>query len=74
LDNQFNPILAKYEASHPMFTPAEMKDMRLVAPPVFATPQAARAAGLKTGDVVRTPPKPGFPRGQAGYLQPERPQ
>lgn len=69
LDAGFDAILQKYNSDHPMFTPAEMKDIRLVAPPSFESPQAAYAAGLKKGDPVRTPPRPGFPRGQVGYLK-----
>jgi hypothetical protein len=49
LDNGFNPILAKYNREHPMFSAAEMKDIRLVAPPEFTSPAQVQASGLPKG-------------------------
>jgi hypothetical protein len=55
LDNKFNPILAKYNREHPMFTPDELKDIRLVAPPEFSNPAQVTSSGLPKGSPFKTP-------------------
>jgi hypothetical protein len=62
LDAQFAQLVDDYYTKHPMFTDAEMKDIRLIAPPVapkLDTPEQAaewgRKAGLKPGDPIKLP-------------------
>lgn len=54
LDAGFNIMLRKWNADHPLFTPAELSDPRLVAPPTFSSPQALAKAGLPKGTPFRT--------------------
>lgn len=62
LDEGFDDELRKYNREHPMFTDAEMRDMRLIAPPQapkFDTKEQAaawaRKEGLKPGDPMKLP-------------------
>lgn len=55
LDRKFNVQLRKWNDEHPMFTPAELKDPRLIAAPTFNTPQEVHAAGLPHGFPFKTP-------------------
>jgi len=62
LDDGFDDVLRKYNREHPMFTDAEMRDMRLIAPPQapkFDTKEQAaawaRKEGLKPGDPMKLP-------------------
>jgi len=62
LDAGFAQMVDDYYTKHPMFTDAEMKDIRLIAPPVAPTLHSheeivswSRKAGLKPGDPVKLP-------------------
>jgi hypothetical protein len=62
LDNNFNEVLSKYNNAHPIFTPAEMRDMRLFAPPTAPAIHDKREAlawaekaGIRPGDPIKTP-------------------
>ncbi len=55
LDAQFETGMRHWMATNPMFSKAEIADPRLVAPPVFANVAQARAAGLKSGEVIKLP-------------------
>lgn len=53
LNPQFNVKLRQWNADHPMFTPQEMADPRLIAPPEFKTPKAAFEAKLPKGTPLK---------------------
>jgi hypothetical protein len=54
LNPQFNIQLRKWNADHPLFTPQELADPRLIAPPIFSSPQAVAAAKLPKGTPFKT--------------------
>jgi hypothetical protein len=53
LNPQFNVMLRKWNADHPMFTPEEMADPRLVSPPEFKTAKDAFEAKLPKGTPLK---------------------
>ncbi len=62
LDAGFAQKIDDHYTQHPMFTPDEMRDIRMIAPPVApkldSQEQAtawARKAGLKAGDPMKMP-------------------
>jgi hypothetical protein len=55
LDDNFEKGLRDWMSTHPVLTPQESADPRVLGAPTFKTPQEAHAAGLKKGDPVRTP-------------------
>ena len=54
LDTGFDKKVAEYKNNTPMFTKEELKDPRLIAPPVFNSPAELAKAGLKHGDPFKT--------------------
>lgn len=56
LDNGFEKKVTEYKNSpkNALFSPAELKDPRLIAPPVFQTPQQVAAAKLPHGSPFKT--------------------
>lgn len=50
--------IARDEAAHPLFSPAELRDPRLIAPPRVMTPADAQKLGVSPGDPIEVP-KPG---------------
>jgi len=54
LDAGFTKKVADYKNSNELFSPAELKDPRLIAPPVFNTPQELTAAKLSHGAPFKT--------------------
>lgn len=55
LDPGFDTVARKWTEAHPLFTPAELKDPRLIAPPIFNTPEEVKKAGLGKGAPFQTP-------------------
>ena len=55
LDAAFESQMRRYMVDHPMFNKDEMADPRLVAPPVFNNLAEAKAAGIRSGDPVKSP-------------------
>lgn len=55
LDPNFAKRIADYKNSNPLFSKAELQDPRLIAPPVFTTPQQVAAAHLPHGSPFKTP-------------------
>jgi hypothetical protein len=55
LDARFETRMRDWQTQNPMFNEAEVRDPRLVAPPVFANVGRARAAGMQSGAPVRLP-------------------
>jgi hypothetical protein len=56
LDNGFEKKVTEYKNSpkNTMFSPQELKDPRLIAPPVFSSPQEVAAAKLPHGEPFKT--------------------
>ena len=55
LDAGFDRKLQQYDKDHPLFTDKETKDPRLIAPPLFRTPQEALYSGQARGTPFRIP-------------------
>ena len=55
LDAGFDRKLQEYDSKNPLFNEAEVKDPRLIAPPLFRTPQDAMYSGQPRGTPFRTP-------------------
>jgi hypothetical protein len=55
LDPGFDKMLRQWQASHPVFTADELRDPRIIAAPVFANVQQAKAAGIRSGAPVKLP-------------------
>jgi hypothetical protein len=55
LDPQFDAVLARWLAQHPLFAPDELRDVRRIAPPFARTPDDLRRMGWRDGDPVRVP-------------------
>jgi hypothetical protein len=54
LDANFAQMVDDYFTKTPMFTQAEMNDIRLIAPPVLKSPEDIGKVGLKSGDPFKT--------------------
>lgn len=54
IPDQFDAKVAKYLQDHPIFSKAELANPRLIAPPVFKTPDDLRSAGLPSGSPFKT--------------------
>lgn len=50
LDPQFETEMRRWQIEHPMFTPAEVKDPRIVAAPTAGSAAEVKALGLVSGD------------------------
>lgn len=55
LDPGFDRAARDYTTQHPMFSKAELEDPRLVAPPIFKTPEDVAKAKLAPGTPFQTP-------------------
>jgi hypothetical protein len=55
LDGNFETQMRNWQIQNPMFSPAEVRDPRLVSAPTHANLSQARAAGVKKGEIVKTP-------------------
>jgi hypothetical protein len=55
LNPGFDTAARAWVQQHPVVSSAELKDPRIIAPPVFATPDAVRNAGLPRGSPFQTP-------------------
>lgn len=55
LDPGFDTVARDWAKSHPILTPKELQDPRLIAPPIYKSPEAVRAAGLAKGAPFQTP-------------------
>lgn len=55
LDPQFDAKVQQWTKDHPLFTGAELKDPRLIAPPIYKDPAALQAAKLPPNTPFQTP-------------------
>jgi hypothetical protein len=55
LDPGFDRAARDWTTQHPMFSKAELADPRLVAPPIYKTPEDVAKAKLKSGTPFQTP-------------------
>lgn len=55
LDAGFDQQAREYTEKHPMFTKQELADPRMIAPLIFKTPDAVKAAKLPSGTPFKTP-------------------